>query len=896
MEIRRIRGWMARFFGMLNRKRREHEFAEELESHLAMHIEDNLRAGMSPDEARRQALIKLGGVALTQELHREQRGSPMLETLLQDVRFGLRMLRKNPGFSIIAILTLGLGIGANTAMFSIVDAWMLRPLPFKDSDRLVIVLRNDLKRPTEPAYALLYRDFEAWKAQSRSFASLSGLFWRRYLLTGGGEPEELDGMIATADLFTTLGVPAQRGRVFGPDDLTGPPVAVISHRFWQRRFGGSDGAIGASLILNGVSHQIVGVAPPDFDLRMLEQPTGADVLTLLPTAEPGYRPDGVGPLAAVGRLNPGVTLAMSQSELTIIERRSDSRFPDSIKESGPLVTGLQADNSRTVRLTLLYLSAAVAFVLLIACTNLASLLLARTARRRQELAIRAALGSPRRRLLSQLLTESLLLTLIGAAGGLLLAYAGVRIFVAINPMDVLPSNTIAIDARALGFTLALTILTTALFGLAPALRASRTDLNAVLKSGSRGASDGASGGSSRRALNAMVTAQMALTVVLLIGAGLMIKTLIRLRAEPLGFRAENVTLAKLTLPAEIAAQAGQLNSLYDRVLEKVAAIPGAQSAAITSAWPLLGAPNTSCVLDAIEGQDPPPPDNAPRCGGSIVTPDYFSTLSIPLLQGRVFSAHDHERAEQVVIIDELIARSAFPGQDPVGRRIRTSKGSPWRTIIGVVGATRSTWPRAFGWRDSPSLFLPHRQSSSNAFGPVAKSVWIYIRATRQPGIAEMRHAVSSVDGNVAVAEFQPMRDVVAKVTRQPLLRTVMLGSFAVLALLLAALGVYGVMSQSVEQRMREIGIRMALGARPRDALTMVVGQGMTGALTGVAGGLVSSFALARLSSSLLYGVSATDPATFVMIPVLLTGVAILAASIPARKAMKVDPIAALRDE
>jgi putative ABC transport system permease protein len=312
--------------------------------------------------------------------------------------------------------------------------------------------------------------------------------------------------------------------------------------------------------------------------------------------------------------------------------------------------------------------------------------------------------------------------------------------------------------------------------------------------------------------------------------------------------------------------------------------------------PLLGTPNTSCVLDAIEGQDQPPPDNVPRCGGSIVTPEYFSTLSVPLLRGRAFSEHDHERAEQVVIIDELIARSAFPGQDPVGRRIRTRKNTPWRTIIGVVGATRSTWPRAFAWRDSPSFFLPHRQSSGNAFGPVAKSVWIYLRATRQPGIAELRQAVSSVDGNVAVAEFQPMREVVAKVTRQPLLRTVLAGSFAALALLLAALGVYGVVSQSVVQRTREIGIRTALGARPRDVLTMVVRQGMTGALTGVAGGLVASFALARLSSSLLYGVSATDPATFVMIPVLLTGVAILATFIPARKAMKVDPIAALRDE
>src|SRR5215510_14067366 len=882
--------WLIRVIGVIVPRRLRADWRQEWEAELRSR-EMSLAEWDRLDWRNKLDLLRRSVGAFWDALLLQPRR--LEDEMFEDLRYGARMLLKSPGFTLTAALTLALGIGANTAMFSIVDAWLLRPLPFKDSDQLVIVLRNDSKRPTEPAYALLYRDFEACKTQSRSFASLSGMFWRRYLLTGGGEPEELDGKIATADLFNTLGVPAQRGRVFSQDDLSGPPVAVITHRFWQRRFGGSDKAIGASITLNGVPHQIIGLMPPDFDLRMLEQPTGADILTLLPMSEPGYRPDGVGPFAAVGRLNQGVTIAAAQAELTIIEQQSDARFPDNIKESGLPVTGLQADNSRSVRLTLLSLSAAVAFVLLIACTNLAGLLLARAARRRQEMAIRAALGSGRSRLLAQLLTESLLLALIGAAVGLLLAYAGVRAFVAINPLGVLPSNTIAVDARALGFTLALTLLTTALFGLVPALRASRADLNAVLKSGSRGAFDGAS---SRRALNAMVTAQMALTVVLLIGAGLMIKTLLRLRAEPLGFRAENLTVAKLTLPAEVASQENQLNSLYDRVLEKVAALPGAQSAAITNAMPLLGAPNTSCVLDAIEGQDQPPPDNAPRCGGSIVTPEYFSTLSIPLLRGHAFSAHDNERAEQVVIIDELIARSAFPGQDPMGRRIRTSKNSPWRTIIGVVGATRSTWPRAFAWRDSPSFFLPHRQSSGNAFGPVAKSVWIYIRATRQPGIAELRQAVSSVDGNVAIAEFQPMREVVAKATRQPLLRTVLSGSLAVLALLLAALGVYGVVSQSVAQRTREIGIRMALGARPRDAMTMVVRQGMAGALIGVACGLVASFALARLMSSLLYGVSATDPATFVLIPVLLMGVALLAALIPARRSVKVNPMTALRDE
>jgi len=431
-------------------------------------------------------------------------------------------------------------------------------------------------------------------------------------------------------------------------------------------------------------------------------------------------------------------------------------------------------------------------------------------------------------------------------------------------------------------------------GLAPALRISRVDLNTVLKSGGRGASVGTPG---RHALSAMVTAQIALTVVLLIGAGLMIKTLIRIQAEPLGFVAQNLTVAKIVLPVEIASQTDRRNSLFDRLLEKVASMPGAQSAGITSAWPLLGGPHTSCVISGIDGEDRLVPDGAIPCSGPIVTPDYFSTLSIPLLRGRTFSPQDRERSEQVVIIDELIARSAFPSRDPIGRRIRTSTNSPWRTIIGVVGTIRSTSIiHSLAWRDDPQLFIPHSQSQENRFGPVGNSIWVYIRVTRQPAISEFRQLVSSVDKHVAVAELRPMQEVVANFTRQPLLRTSLLGVFAVLALLLAALGIYGVVSQSVAQRTHEIGIRMALGARPRDVLVIVVRQGMTLTFIGVAGGLMGSFALARLFSNLLYGVSATDPATFVMIPVLLAGVALVAAVIPARRAMRVNPMAALRDE
>jgi len=818
----------------------------------------------------------------------------MEDELFQDLRYGIRILLKSPGFTLTAVLTLALGIGANTAMFSILDAWLIRPLPFKDSERIVIVLRNNLNRPAEPAFFPLYRDVESWKRESKSFESLSGIFWRRFLLTGGGEPEELAGMITTRDLFTTLGVPALRGRTFRQDDPAGPQVTVISHQLWQRRFGGSEEAIGLSLTLNGVAHQIIGVMPQDFDLRMLDQSTGAVLWTPLPASEPGYRPDSTGPLAAIGRLNPGVTPTAAQSEISIIQKRIDAGYPDNPRMSGPLVTRLQADNSRSIRSTLFSLSAAAGLVLLIACTNLAGLLLARAARRRGEMAIRAALGSGRRRLVAQLLTENLLLSLLGAAGGLLLGYAGIRLFVALNPLGVLPSNAIALDLRTLGFTLGLTLLTTLLFGLAPALRISRVDLNSILKSGGRGTSVGSPG---RHILSAMVTAQLALTVVLLIGAGLMIKTLIRVRTETLGFSAENVAVAKLVLPVEIALQTDRRNYLYDRLLEKVLSMPGAQSAAITSAWPLIGGPNTTCVISSIDGEDQPVPDGAIPCGGPIVTPDYFSTLSIPLLRGRTFSTQDHERSEQVVIIDELIARSVFPNRDPVGRRIRTSTNSPWRTIIGVVGTTRSTSIiHSLAWRDSPQLFIPHRQSQENRFGPVGNSVWTYIRSTHQPAISEFRQLVSSVDKDVAVAEFRPMDEVVANFTRQPLLRTSLLGAFAVMALLLAALGIYGVVSQSVAQRTHEIGIRMALGARPRDVLVIVVRQGMTLTFIGVAGGLMGSFALARLFSNLLYGVSATDPATFAMIPVLLAGVALVAAVIPARRAMRVNPMAALRDE
>jgi len=673
-----------RLAALLRRNQMDADLEEEMRLHIELRAQQQTDAGACPDEARYVAQRRFGNSLLLKEAVRETWGWRWLDFLSRDVRYALRMLRRNPGYSTVIVAILAIAIGANTSVFSLLDAWLIRPLPFKDPARLVIVLGSERKRPTEPAIAILYRDFVAWENHSHSFDDFAGMFWHSHLLTGNGEAEEVGGMVVTVDLFRVLGVAPELGRTFVHDDLGGPPAVVLSHSFWQRRFASSPAILGSYITLNSVPHRILGVMPAFFDLRMLEQPNGNDgVWTLLQPGAPGYGPESPTPIAAVGHLKRGVTAAAAQAELFTLQNQVESKLPDRLKGFGVLVTNLQADNTRAIRSTLFTLAASVGSVLLIACTNIGALLMGRAIGRRRELNVRAALGSGRRRLVMQLLTENLLLCIMGSAAGILLAYLAMQAFVAINPLGTLPPSAIAINGHALAFTAALTILATLLFGLAPALRASRVDLSEALKSsGSRTTT-----GRGRRAQSMLLTAQIGLTVVVLVAACLLAETLIRITSQPLGVLPDKVAVMDVALPKQEFPTMATQHRFYDQLVEKIETLPGVQNVAVSTTEPIYGWSNGGDL--ALEGQPPPAPGAASHVGLEVITPEYFSALSVPLLAGRTFSRQDDQTSDPVIIVNDHVVRTAFGGHNPIGKHVRIGDDKIWRKVIGVVGNIRS---------------------------------------------------------------------------------------------------------------------------------------------------------------------------------------------------------------
>ena len=810
--------------------------------------------------------------------------------MLQDLRYAFRVLRRAPGFTFTTVLILALAIGANTAMFSIVDAWFFRPLHFRNSDQVVIALRGDLKRPKETPIFAFYRDYLDWKTAARSFQGMSAMFWHEFTITGAGEAGYFFGMTVTADLFDTLGVPAELGRTFAASDMPGPPVVVISHQLWQERFGGSREILGRVLTLNAKSYQVIGVLPPSFSLRMENQAIEAKIISLMQPDDPDFKPDSRHPVAVIARLKPGVSLASAQAELFTIQMALDPQHPDVPKGFGVFLTRLQDDNVRFIRTSLITLVAAVVFVLLIACANVAGLLLGRASFRQREMALRAALGSGRRRLMRQLLTESLVLAFLGAGLGLLVAYAGVRGFTAANPLNQLPPDPIVIHLRTLGFVLVLAVLNTALFGVIPALQASRVNLNAFLQLRGGGGSAGRAG-SGR---NALVVLEIALSLVMLMGTALVTKALIRVMSAPLGFQTEHVDVATFTLPGKgYATEHERRIAFCDRVLERISGLPGVQAATVTNVGPLIGGQRTTML---IAGRPAPPANETPRFEQQIITPRYFEVLSTPLLRGRSFSDSDTETSAQVAIINETVARTEFPGTDPVGRQIRLGDKGPWRTIVGVTGTLRTIFYDTLVAKEPLEIYLPARQAPDAGFNPVSQGMWLLARTSRPLTLAEVRKSVSAVDSDVPVGEIRPMTRVVSEATGQPRLRTVMLGGFALLALVLSAIGVYGVIAQRTAQRTHEIGIRMALGAESGDVLRMVVRQGIMIAAVGIVLGIAGALAIGRVLSGLLYGVSTSDVAMYALVTGVVLVVAGIAAYVPARRASRVDPLVALRYE
>jgi predicted permease len=817
-----------------------------------------------------------------------------MRNIWQDVRYGARVLLMSPGLSAVAVVALALGVGANTAIFSIVNATLLRPLGYEQPERLMMVWEMNAKRGGEIPTSML--NFKDLRDNGQSFETVTAFMDSSFNLTGGAEPERVTGMRVSAPLFTMLGVKPLHGRVFlpGEDEPSVPRVLVLSHGLWQRSFGADPNLVGRTVSLDGEGYTVAGVMPPGFKFPPQFSATIASSqytmaraelwVPLTPDAIPAARE--VRALYMVGRLKPGADAARAEAELNVVARRLQQDFPAVDADMGVRVTPLQQQVTGDIRTALLVLLVAVGCVLLIACANVANLLLAKATARRKEIAVRLALGASRARVVRQLLTESALLGLAGGALGLLLAAVCVSQLAAWSPPNLARLKDVSIDWRVLIFTLVVSLLTSLVFGLAPALQATKTDLAESLKEGGRGNS--ASGRQNRlRAL--LVISEVALALVLLISAGLMLKSFVRLQNVNPGFNAENLLTLELQLPATGYGEPAQQLAFQQRLVERVGAIPGVQRVATVDNLPFSGNETNNSIT--IEGRPIANPNERPRAFFRTVSPDYFMTMGVPIRGGRAFADSDVAEAPGAAILNEAAARQFWPGEDPLGKRFkkgRPESKNPWLTVVGVFGGVSHT---SLEVGIQPEIYTPVQQSPGPAVSLVART------ASDPRGLtAAVRREVSALDAGLPVSNVRYMDEIISGSVAQPRLYTLLIGTFAGLALALAAIGTYGVMSYTVVQRTHELGVRLALGAQRHDIIRLIVWQGMTLALAAIVVGLAASFALTRLMESMLYGVSASDPATFVGIPLLLAFVTLVACYLPARRATKVNPLVAMSRE
>jgi predicted permease len=870
---------IARLRALFRRESVLQDIEEELRTHIELATEENLKRGLPPDEAQAAALKSFGSPSRKTELGYDIRGGGWLEALWQDLRFGARMLIKQPGFTAIAVLTLGLGIGANIAIFSVVNAVMLRPLPYPNSDRL-IKLWSAVPKQNIGERASAYTNFSEWRAQNTSFEDLAVTDPTVVTLNGGAEPEQVMSIRASANYFPLLGVAPMLGRTFtAEEEQQKVRVVVLSHGLWQRRFGASPDILGRTIEIDGVSSQVIGVLPesflPDRENRIWEPHT------LFPDWEAQKVQRGTGSWQVVGRLKAGISLEQAQAEMTTIAQRLEQAYPDANKGLGVSLVPLYLQyTGNDVRLALWMLFGAVVFVLLIACTNVANLMLARGIAREREMAIRIALGAGRLRLIRQLLTESALLSLIGGAAGLLIASLGIPAILSYSPPDIHNLDSVTIDARVLVFTTAVSLLTGLLFGLAPALRISQAQPSAALKEG-RSASGGISGG--LRSL--LVIAEFSLTVLLLAGAGLLLRSFSKLQAVDPGFDPTGVLAMQLS--PERNRTADQWRDFYQQASERVAALPGVEAVGLTTEIFVSG---NSEGLITIEGASAEISATARiPFRGDVISEGFFKTLRAPLRAGRFFNAGDNQGAVPVTIINETMARRFWPGEEAVGKRFKLGQAQstdPWLTVVGVVGDMRR---QSLERQPIAQIFQPYLQSSE-------RRLILLTRTMGEPTqlASVVRNEIRAIDKTVLVNGISTFESLLAGKVSQRRFQTWLLALFSGLALLLAAVGIYGVMSYTVMQNTRELGIRVALGAQPSDVLKLVVGQGLLLTVLGVGIGLLAAFALTRLLAGLLYDVTATDPTTFIAAPLVLLAVALLACIVPARRATKVDPMVALR--
>jgi len=874
--MRQLKHLLARLRTALSRKDLGRQLDHELRAHLEMLTEENLRRGMTKQEAERQARITLGSNTQIHEAYRDQAGLPFFETLLYDLRFAARMLRKNPGFTLVAVLTLALGIGANTAIFSVVNAVLLRPLPYAHPQELITL-----------------RSFNSWpdlydiQQQSRSLEKIGAYANWQFDLLGNGEPEQVQASLVSLDLFDTLGVPPALGRTFSTtdDQLNGARVAVVSYGFWQRKLGGDPSAIGRAITLTGNSYTVAGVMPADFRLPTGEAELWVPFRVGYPEAASAR---GVHMQYTIARLKPGVTQAQAQSELDAIAKRLGKLYPSENRGRRYISMPLHQRVTGNIRPALLVLFGAVGFVLLIASLNFANLLLAKASTRRNEAQVRAALGATPRRLIRQFLTESMLISLLGGAAGLALGSYGIRLLLLLKPQDLPTLASVTVDSSVLLFTLGISLLTGCLFGLLPVLQIILPTSVAAPKTGKAVSSQSRSAIKLRQV---MIVGELAISLMLVCGAGLLIRSLWHLQNVDTGFNTQNIVSARLWLPEGRYAEIAQQNQFFSELEQQLAHQPGVQSAALVTEMPLSG--NHIPHNFVIAGRPPVAVGTEPEAETNLVSTGYFSTLQIPLLQGRFFNDADRGDAPLAAIVNEAMVRRYFDKDNPLGAQLyfaRDEKRAHF-TIVGVVADAKEYGPDQDA---EPAIYMPILQKQE----PWRRWAAIVVRTNESPLAMgqTLKKAVWTVNPQIPVNKVGPLTDLLTDSLAPRRFNTILLVIFAATALLLAVVGVYGVISYTVTQRTQEIGVRIALGASTMNVFWMVLKQGLGMIAMGIVLGVAGSFAAGQALVSLLFGVGARDLLTFTVTATLLAIVALLATYIPARRATKVDPMVALRYE
>jgi len=875
-----------RLRALLGRETVIHDIDREMRLHIDLQTDANIAAGMSPEDARQEALRSFGNVNKIRDTAYDVRGGGLIETLAQDIRYGVRVLVKHKAFTAVAVLTLGLGIGANTAIFSVVNELLLRPLPYRDAATIVTVWevspRGRHQNTTSPS------NFRSWLEQNTSFQSLAAFFDMRTNLTGDFEPEELSVQIVTPPFFQTLGVDPILGRTFDPgdDEADKPSVTVLSYGLWQRRFGGQSDIVGKEIKLNGLPVVVIGVMPPNFQFYIQQRSGTGRPAELWSVLHLGKLGDYGRFLGGVARLKPGVSPENAAAEMRTIAARRAADDPQHNLNFSAEVLPLREQFYGTVRRPLWLLLGAVGFVLLIACANVASLLLSLATSREKEIALRAALGARRSRIIRQLLTESLLLAGVGSVLGLGFAWLGIKGLIMISPRDLVNLHSVGLNMPVMLWTLLIALITGVLFGLTPALHITRLNLNDSLKEGGKG-----EGGqtSNRRIRSVFVVSEIALAVVLLAGAGLLVKSFLNLQQIDRGFNTDNVLTMVVRLPDSKYSQDPQIISFFRQALEQTRALPGVRSAGIVNYLPFYGGLGSATGFKVL-GRPAPPPGQDPTTNVRVADNGYFQALGIPVLRGRNFSQTEDTEPKRVVLINDAFARKYFPGEDPIGKRVDVAMfDQPTPTeIIGVVGNVRY---ESLIDDFEPYVYFAHPDLTYSF-------MTLVIRTDGDPAALApaVQREIRTLDPNQPVSDVRTMNQVMSETVSRARFNTLLLTLFAALATLLSAVGIFGVMNYSVALRTREIGLRLAIGAQPHQVLLLILKQGLSLTVIGVVLGLAAAFALTRLLSGLLFGVAAVDAGTFAMMSLLLILVSIAACYLPARRAMKIDPLQALRYE